>query len=307
MNLRIIFRTLILCLSLQMGFGYTDSVYAQQKFFPYLAEATGDQVNVRSGQSSNFERLCQLSKGDEVVVLEKGYSWYKIQLPSAARSFVSKEYVQYLGQNAGGVIAEKVNIRAGAGIHFTVLGQLAKGEQIFIEEELDEWYRIKPVAESYGWVGEKFLSFKSNDVREYRAKAYARPSVEEELFELVPVEAEEEEFAEAPVVEEQVVEEQVVKKRTVKKRAAKKQAVKEQATEKFSAVGYVEDYEDKDDDGIQYKIVVNGRPVCYVQGVNHMLGRFMHHKVSVEGAVNKKLQSKYAYPVLIVSKVRLML
>ena len=286
MNLRIIFRTLILCLSLQMGFGYTDSVYAQQKFFPYLAEATGDQVNVRSGQSSNFERLCQLSKGDEVVVLEKGYSWYKIQLPPAARSFVSKEYVQYLGQNAGGVIAEKVNIRAGAGIHFTVLGQLAKGEQIFIEEELDEWYRIKPVAESYGWVGEKFLSFKLNDVREYRAKAYARPFVEEELFKPVLV-AEEEEFVEVSAIEEQ--------------------AVGKRATEEFSAVGYVEDYEDKDDDGIQYKIVVNGRPVCYVQGVNHMLGRFMHHKVSVEGAVNKKLQSKYAYPVLIVSKVRLML
>ena len=286
MTLRIILRALILCLSLQMGLGYTGSVYAQQEFFPYLAEVTGDQVNVRSGQSVNFERLCQLKKGDEVVVLEKGYSWYKIQLPPAARSFVSKEYVQYLGQNAGGVIAEKVNIRAGAGIYFTVLGQLAKGEQIFIEEELDEWYRIKPVAESYGWVGEKFLSFKLNDVREYRAKAYARPFVGEELFEPVLV-AEEEEFVEVPAVEEQTV--------------------GKQAIEEFSAVGYVEDYEDKDDDGIQYKIVVNGRPVCYVQGVNHMLGRFMHHKVSVEGAVNKKLQSKYAYPVLIVSKVRLML
>ncbi|MCK5179544.1 MAG: SH3 domain-containing protein [Candidatus Omnitrophica bacterium] len=281
MNLRIIFRTLILCLSLQMGFGYTDSVYAQQKFFPYLAEATGDQVNVRSGQSSNFERLCQLSKGDEVVVLEKGYSWYKIQLPPAARSFVSKEYVQYLGQNAGGVTAERVNIRAGAGIHFTVLGQLAKGEQIYIEEELDEWYRIKPVAESYGWVADQFLNFKSNDVAEYRSRSYSRPVVDEDLF--APVEEEpEEEVAEA-------------------------QAVEEQDTEKFSAVGYVEAYEDKDNDGIRYKIVVNGRPICYIQGVNHMLGRFMHHKVPVEGTVNKKLRSKYAYPVIIVLKVRLML
>ena len=264
-----------------MCLGHAGSVYAQQEFFPYLAEATGDRVNVRSGQSANFERVCQLNKGDEVVVLEKGYSWYKIQLPPAAKSFVSKKYVQYLGQNAGGVTAERVNIRAGAGIHFTVLGQLAKGEQIYIEEELDEWYRIKPVAESYGWVADQFLNFKSNDVAEYRSRSYSRPVVDEDLF--APVEEEpEEEVAEA-------------------------QAVEEQDTEKFSAVGYVEAYEDKDNDGIRYKIVVNGRPICYIQGVNHMLGRFMHHKVSVEGTVNTKLQSKYAYPVIIVLKVRLML
>ncbi|MCK5012339.1 MAG: SH3 domain-containing protein [Candidatus Omnitrophica bacterium] len=266
-----------------MCLAHGGCVYAQQEFFPFLAEVTGDQVNVRSGQSANFERLCQLNKGDEVVVLEKGYSWYKIQIPPTAKSFVSKKYVQYLGQNAGGVTAQRVNIRAGAGIHYTVLGQLAKGEQIYIEEELDEWYRIAPVAESHGWIIDKFLSFKSSDVAEYQSSMYVRPSVVEDMFE--PLE-------EQPEQEEDAVEEEVAE---------------EQETENFFAVGYIEEYKDKDNEGIHYKIVENGRSVCYVQGVNHMLGRFMHHKVSVEGTVNKKLRSKYAYPVIIVSKVRLML
>jgi len=280
MTLRTTLCFLFLCLSFHLGLGHRNVVYAQQEFFPFLAEVTGERVNVRSGQSANFERLCQLDKGDEVVVLEKGYSWYKIQLPPSAKSFVSKNYVQYLGQNAGGVTADRVNIRAGAGIHHTVLGQLAKGEQIYIEEELDEWYRIAPVAESYGWVADQLLNFKSNDVDEYRLMAYSRPSVNEELPE--------------PVVEEQSGEEE-------------EKIAEEQDTGSFSAVGYVEEYEKEDSDGIHYKIIENGRLVCYIQGVNHMLGRFIHHKVSVEGTVNKKLQSKYAYPVIIVSKVRLML
>lgn len=285
MTLRIIFCSLCVSLSLNMGLGYENIVYAQQEFFPFLAEVTGDRVNVRSGQSANFERVCQLNKDDEVVVLEKEYSWYKVQLPPTAKSFVSKKYVQYLGQNAGGIVADRVNIRAGAGIHHTVLGQLAKGEQIYIEEELDEWYRISPVAESYGWIADKFLSFKSNDVAEYRSKAYLKPSFDEELFEPVEEQAEEE--------EQEVIEEQEV--------------VEEQEEENFFDVGYVEAYEDEDNDGIHYKIVENGRPVCYILGVNHILGRFIHQKVSVEGTINKRLQSKYVYPVIIVSTVRLML
>ena len=299
MTLRIISRSLFLCLSLNMCLMYGDRVCAQQEFFPFLAEITGDQVNVRSGQSANFERLCQLKKGDEVVVLEKGYSWYKIQLPVTAKSFVSKDYVQYLGQNAGGVIAGRVNIRAGAGTHYTVVGQLAKGEQVYIEEELDEWYRITPVAESHGWVADKFISFKSNDVSEYRSKAYLRPSVDEELWKPAAEQPKEK--------KEEVVEDQVVEKKILEEKISEEQISEEPAAKNFSVVGYVEKYEDNDNDGIHYKIVEKGRTVCYVQGVNHMLGRFTHHKVSVEGTINKKLQSQYAYPVIVVSRVRLML
>lgn len=277
--MRKIFFFLFLSLSMMVCLGHGSRVEAQQESFPYLAEVTGDSVNVRAGQSTNFERVCQLNKGDEVVVLEKAYGWYKIQMPSEAKIYVSKLYVQYLGQNAGGVTADRVNIRAGAGTHHTVVGQLFKGEQIFIDEELDEWYRIQPVAESNAWISDQYLKFKSNDVVVYQSTVYARPAVEDHLFD--PVEESEDQ--------------------------AQEEAAGEKEDEIFSAEGYVEKYEDKDNDGIHYKIVIKGRPVCYILGVNHMLGRFVHQKVSVKGTINKKLQSKYAYPVIIVSKVRLLL
>ncbi len=286
MTLRIIFRLLLMSLifsaiALQ---GYSAS--ADEASFPFRADVIGDQVNVRAGQSADFERLCQLNKGDEAVVLEKGFGWYKIQLPSSAKSFVHKEYVQFLGQNAGGVTGSRVNIRAGAGVHYTVLGQLTKGEQIFIEEDLDEWYRIQPALNSCGWVAEKFLTFKTNDVSAYK----------EAIAEKVIVDLESPESPELDEVEElEELEEEVT------------QEIVKGGTKDFYGVGYVEAYEDDEKDGIHYKITAAGRPVCYVQGVNHMLGRFKNLRVSVEGSVNQKLQSKYAHPVIIVSKVRLML
>ncbi|MBN1869877.1 MAG: SH3 domain-containing protein [Candidatus Omnitrophica bacterium] len=276
MTPRVIPQFFLLCLSVTIGLGHQHLVYGEQEIFPFLGEITADQVNVRAGQSANFERLCQLDTGDEVVVVGKEYSWYKIQLPPTARSYVSKTYIQYLGQSAGGIVADRVNIRAGAGTHNTVVGQLEKGEQIFIKEELEEWYRIVPVAKSYGWVAEQYLKFKSVDVEEYQARVYAPPSFEEESLEP----------DEGRLDEEDVETEEI---------------------ETFSAVGYVEKYDVGETIGIYYKIVERGRPVCYIQGVNHILGRFIHQKVFVEGIVNKKLRSKFAYPVIQASTVRLML
>jgi uncharacterized protein YgiM (DUF1202 family) len=285
MTPRIIFRYLVLWSILNASILYSRGVSADQENFPFLAEVTADHVNVRAGQNANFERLCQLNKGDEIVVLEKGFSWYKIQLPPSAKSYVHKEYIQFLGQNAGGVTGDRINIRAGAGVHHTILGQLTKGEQIFIEEDLEEWYRIQPVVGSYGWVSDQFLSFKSNDVSEYEAAVAAKTFVDIEKLE--PVEADK------PVEDDrkEVVEKEVV----------------QSEIKSFYAVGYVEEYKDENNDDIHYKIVASGRPVCYVQGQNHILGRFKNLRVAVEGTVNQKFQSKYTHPVIIVSKVRLML
>src|ERR1044071_6373446 len=72
------------------------SVYAAQPSFPFVAEVNSDQVNVRAGQSSNFEKVYQLAKNDQVVVVNQSYSWYKIRLPKLAKSFIADKYVKLL-------------------------------------------------------------------------------------------------------------------------------------------------------------------------------------------------------------------
>jgi uncharacterized protein YgiM (DUF1202 family) len=310
MTLRSVFHSLILSLILSVGLVQTQIVFAGEETFPFRGEAVMDQVNVRAGQSTNFEGLCKLKKGEEVIALEKGYGWYKIQLPKAANCYVNKEYIQFLGQNAGGVLGDHINIRAGAGTHYTVLGQLMKGEQIFIEEDLKEWYRIQPVLGSYGWVAEEYLAFKSNDVKEYEDAMAAKTSADLELSKLKEPLKEGEQAAE-DIKDTKDIKNTKDTKDTkdtsdIKSIKNTKETVDEEP-ETFFAVGYVEAYEDDENDGIYYKITSGGRPVCYVQGMNEMLGRFKNLRVSVEGTVNKALQSKYAYPVIIVSTIRLML
>ena len=170
----------------------------------------------------------------------------------------------------------------------------SKGEQIYIQEDLEEWYRIKPVAESYGWVSDKFLVFKSKDLSGHKT-AQPRTFVDKEALDQQPASGDQDQVENKPV-EEPVVEDPVIK-----------EPAKIRQTGIISVTGYAEPYEDEGADGIYYKIVSGGEPVCYIQGVNHMLGRFVHQQVTVEGTVNEKLYSRYAHPVIVVVKVRLIL
>jgi len=318
MTSRIIFCSLCLTFILAIDGLCIRLVHAGQESFPFIGVSTSDQVNVRAGQSANFERLCQLKKNEEVVVIAKEFGWYKIQLPLQAKSFVSKDYVQYLGQNAGGITANDVNIRSGAGIHYTILGQLSKGEQIYIQDELEEWYRIEPVAKSFGWVAEEYLKFKSHDIHNREVVPRQILSIQRDLPEQT-IEADEQP---TEMIEESYIIEDKPKMETgidIQKDVVGEESSKIKKDSDFksnlsiadqgviSVSGYVEPYEKKGKDGIYFKIVSNGEPVCYIQGVNHLLGRFIHQQVKVDGTVNQKLLSQYSRPVIVVLKVRLML
>jgi SH3-like domain-containing protein len=296
MTSRFSFFSILLCLIISIG-PRMNPVAAREESLPFLAETTSDEVNVRAGQSTSFERVDQLRKGEEVLVVGKEFSWYKIQLPASSHSYLNKQYVRLLGpsagrgggqRQAGGITADRVNIRAGADIHFSILGQLTKGEQIYILEDKGEWYRIEPVAESYGWVDERFLTFKSHDVAGYRSKLSPRPSLEFK-----------------PQVAVAGSEPEIKEKRKEEEKAPSKEKLPVPKT--LTLVGNVEVYEYEGKDDIHYKIIVDGKVVGYIQGRNHLLGRFLHRRVRVEGDVNQELYSLYPSPVITVSKVRLML
>jgi len=141
----------------------TTIAFAEEKF-PFLAEVSAPSVNIRAGQHSNFEKLCRLNKGVQVIVVARSYSWYKIKLPLDAKSFISQNYIQLTNDKTGVVSANRVNVRAGPDPNTTALGQLKKGASVKILEKLPGWYRIEPIEGTYGWVSAQYLTFKSSSI-----------------------------------------------------------------------------------------------------------------------------------------------
>ena len=137
---------------------------AAKEQFPFLAEVMTDKVHIRAGQNKSFESLGRLAKGAAVVVVGRSYDWYKIKLPANALSYIRNDYLQMLGDNIGEVVSQRVNVRAGAGVNFTSLGQLSKGTKVRVFETAQGWYKIEPMEGCYGWVAVEFLAFKSQEI-----------------------------------------------------------------------------------------------------------------------------------------------
>lgn len=131
--------------------------YAQEESkesFPKAGYVKDGGATVKAGDNANFENLCALSKSDSVKIIERRYSWFKILLPRKAALYVSKDYVTLTSDEKGvGVInAGNVNLRAGAGTRYSIVGQISKPEKVSIISEESGWYKIEPPYGTAGWV-----------------------------------------------------------------------------------------------------------------------------------------------------------
>ncbi len=252
------------------AFCLTVSVAHSKEVFPFLGEITVSKVNVRAGGNVNFEQLCQLSKGDEVAVLEESYGWYKIKLPSKASGYISEKYIQPLSAGIGKVNARRVNIRALPSEKSSIIGQLKEGINVRIKENTAGWYKIEPVEDIFGWVSDKFVVFKDSQIPS--AAIVAEPMKE------LP----------AAMVLEPVIE--------------------DKTPALFTVVGRVEDlgriFSSK---SFRYKLVVDRKTVYYLEGDKDLLSRAIHLTVKVEGTLKEDPRKESKYPVIIVSTINSLL
>jgi len=133
------------------------TVYSEEEVkekFPKAGYIKNDEAVVRAGDNINFEKLCYLSKSDSVQVTGRRYSWLKILLPKEAFLYINKDYVDLTSNEKGiGVInATNVNLRAGAGTRYAIVGQVSKPKQVSIISEDNGWYKIEPPYGIAGWI-----------------------------------------------------------------------------------------------------------------------------------------------------------
>ncbi len=128
--------------------------------FPFLAEITGDDVYIRSGQGTQYYNTGKLRKGDKVKVVGNKFSWLQIVPPAGSYSWISKQYVQIDAQNntSGTVIGDAVRVYAGSDevqpMHSTSMQvKLNKSDKVtIVGEEKDGYCKIAPPEGAYLWV-----------------------------------------------------------------------------------------------------------------------------------------------------------
>jgi len=128
--------------------------------FPYVAEITDDNVNIRSGPGTNYYRCGKLNAGNRVEVVASKHSWSHIVPPAGSFSWISKQYVSVDPSNpsVGTVTGDAVRVYAGSDllkpIHSTTVQlQFNKGDKVrLMGEEMGDYYKIAPPTGAYLWV-----------------------------------------------------------------------------------------------------------------------------------------------------------
>ncbi len=138
----------------------TNKPEVNEPSFPYIAEITEDNVNIRSGPGTNYYPCGKLSAGDKVKVVASKYSWSHIVPPANTFSWISKQYVSVEpnNPNTGVVTGSAVRVYAGSDMlkpmhSTTVQLELNKGDKVeLMGEEMDDYYKIAPPTGAYLWV-----------------------------------------------------------------------------------------------------------------------------------------------------------
>ncbi len=129
---------------------------------PESATVSADRVNVRARASLIGERVTQLRKGDQVTVLAKvtvappregePADWLRIAMPAAGQTWVHMGFVE-----EGKVTAKKLNVRAGGGERFSIVGRLAKDDAVKEKRTAGDWIEIEHPAGAHAYIATKFV------------------------------------------------------------------------------------------------------------------------------------------------------
>ncbi|MBF8253755.1 MAG: hypothetical protein HW373_450, partial [Deltaproteobacteria bacterium] len=124
-----------------------------------------DRVNVRAQPSIYSEVLTQLNTGDPVTVLEEitpekpgpeePTKWAKIVMPTNTPVWV---FAAFVDPAAKTVKARRLNLRAGPGENYSIVGRLETGAAVKEIRVQDEWMEIETPPGAYGFVAAEFLA-----------------------------------------------------------------------------------------------------------------------------------------------------
>ncbi|MHC4123159.1 MAG: SH3 domain-containing protein [Planctomycetota bacterium] len=163
-------RSRIILASIIFAVVLTSNIFAEEKEqttvnktetkFPYTAEITANNVNIRSGPGTAYYPCGKLDKGNKVRIISAQFNWSRIIPPPGSFSWISKQYVKVspADPNTGIITGNNVRIYVGSKERKAIQSETLqtkrnKGETVkLLGEEEDGLCKIQPPSGAYLWV-----------------------------------------------------------------------------------------------------------------------------------------------------------
>ncbi len=158
--------------------------------YPFIAEVVGNNVYVRSGNSTADYPCTKISAPDKVTVVDEVFGWARILPPEGCYSWIYKAYVKVDPANptVGVLTGNRTNVNVWAGAEKIEAGrssgsqtQLNAGDivELFTEQPATgEYYKIKPPTGAHLWVSVDYLKYASPAVQDKPIIVPPRPGTQ---------------------------------------------------------------------------------------------------------------------------------
>ncbi len=131
---------------------------------PGAAEVAVSNLNVRGQAGLKGEVVAHFSKGDVVTVLSQinldkhsagePAQWAKIALPASTKIWLNSKFIDATAKT---VLPKKLNLRAGPGENYSVLGVIERGTPVNEITTKGDWTQIEPPTNAYAFVAAIYL------------------------------------------------------------------------------------------------------------------------------------------------------
>lgn len=168
---------------------------------PLSAEATFDQpavqveaslLNVRTGPSTSYEQIKQVSSGQSLEVYSYDQDWILVALEGGHSGWVDASYTSYntelkdklpdLLEVEAEVEINLLNMRTGPGTDYDQIGTLPQKKEATVKEEKEGWLKVK-AGEEGGWISEQYIRVIKDKPQE---KEKTEPETYFQLAKVVP-------------------------------------------------------------------------------------------------------------------------
>ena len=144
------------------------------------AVVTEFKINVRGQPSLVGEVVTQLQKGEKVTVLDRvttqnpkpgePTNWAKIKLPANVPVWAFNPFIKN-----GAVAVTRLNLRAGPGENYSVIGRIPKGTAVKEIRTVDQWTEVEAPPDAYAFVDSSLIKTGSEAAPVLAATPPSRP------------------------------------------------------------------------------------------------------------------------------------
>ncbi|WP_264843939.1 SH3 domain-containing protein [Caldinitratiruptor microaerophilus] len=116
-------------------------------------------LNVRSGPGTGYPVVSTLAQGQGAAFLERQGKWYRVRLPDGKEGWTASwvARLRYDPPAAGRVTADVLNVRAGPGVQFPIVGTVTRGQVLEVREIAGDWWQVAPTGGRVGWVSGAYM------------------------------------------------------------------------------------------------------------------------------------------------------